>query len=101
MSDLPPAPPPPPPGFEQYPASGPPQTHSKATASLICGIIGLFLCGVILGPVAIYLGNQAKQEIRGSGGRYTGDGMATAGIVLGIIAVVAFVVGLIYVLANN
>jgi hypothetical protein len=100
MSNLPPAPPPPPPGFEQYPASGPPRTHSKATASLVCGIVGLFLCGVILGPVAIYLSNQAKREIRESGGQYTGEGLATAGMVLGIIAVIAFIAGVIVVAAS-
>ncbi len=101
MSDLPPAPPPPPPGFEQYPAAGPPKTHSKATASLVCGIVGLFLCGVVLGPVAIYLGNTARREIRASGGRLSGDGLATAGIVLGIIAVAAFIAGVIFVIATN
>jgi hypothetical protein len=101
MSNLPPAPPPPPPGYEQYPEAGSPQTHSKAIVSLVCGIIGLFLCGVVLGPVAIYYGNQAKKEIRASGGRYTGEGFATAGIVLGIIAVVAFVIGLIYVISSS
>jgi hypothetical protein len=101
MSNLPPAPPPPPPGFEQYPAAGPPQTHSKATASLVCGIVGLFLCGVVLGPLAIYFGNQAKKEISASGGRYSGDGLATAGIVLGIIAVVVFVISMIYIISTN
>jgi hypothetical protein len=96
MSDLPPAPPPPPPGFEQYSAGDLPRTHGKATAALVCGIVGC-LCGfgIILGPVAIYLATTAKREIRASGGRLTGEGMATAGLVLGIIAVALFVAGLI------
>jgi Domain of unknown function (DUF4190) len=95
MSNLPPAPPPPPPGYEQSPAFGPPQTHGKATAAMVCGIVGILLCGVILGPIAIVLGTQAKNEIRASGGRLTGEGMATAGIVCGIIAIVLFVTTII------
>ena len=70
------------------------------SASLICGIVGIFFCGVILGPVAIVLALNAKREIRESPGRYTGEGLATAGLVLGIVAVVAFVVGIIVVLAT-
>ena len=75
-------------------------TASKATGSLVCGIIGLFVCGVILGPVAIWLGTTAKREIRESGGRLKGEGMATAGIVMGVIAVVAFVITTIYLIAR-
>jgi hypothetical protein len=50
---------------------------------------------VILGPIAIYLGSTAKREIQESGGRLKGAGMATAGMVLGIIAVVVFVLSII------
>ena len=50
---------------------------------------------MILGPVAIYLGITAKREIQESGGRLKGSGMATAGIVLGIIALVTFVLSII------
>ncbi len=95
MSMPPPAPPPPPPPGFDYGAGGPAVTASNATWSLVCGIVGLFLCGVVLGPVAIWLGRKAKQEIQESGGRLKGEGMATAGIVMGVIAVVAFVISLI------
>jgi len=94
---LPPPPPaaPPPPGFD-YGEGAPAVTAGKATGALACGIIGLLLCGVILGPVAIYLGTQAKKEIRSSNGRLKGEGMATAGIVMGVIAVIGFVISIIY-----
>ena len=59
----PPAAPPPPPGFD-YGAGAPATTAGKATGALVCGIIGPPACGVMLGPVAIGLGTQAKKEIR-------------------------------------
>jgi hypothetical protein len=107
MSDLPPAPPPPPPGFEQYPAAGVPQTHGKATASMVCGIVGLVLAFVpllgltslVLAPVAIVMGVQAKREIRASEGRLTGRGMAQAGVVCGIITAGLLVAGVIATIA--
>ncbi|HEY3869032.1 MAG TPA: DUF4190 domain-containing protein [Actinocrinis sp.] len=54
-------------------------TNGKAKAALILGICGL-LCG-ILGIVGIILGFIAKNEIKQTGQK--GDGMATAGIVVG------------------
>lgn len=69
--------------------------NSKAVWALIIGIIGLLVCGVFLGPVAIYLSQQAKGEIARSGGRQTGAGMAQAGFVIGIIALIGWVITLI------
>ncbi|MGH9245533.1 MAG: DUF4190 domain-containing protein [Acidimicrobiales bacterium] len=63
--------------------------NKKATWALITGILSLFCFGIILGPVAIVLANQAKNEIRASGGTQGGDGLATAGMVLGIIGLIA------------
>lgn len=54
-----------------------------ATGSLICGILAF--CFWPLAIVAIILGFLAKNEIRRTG--QAGDGMATAGIVLGFIFV--------------
>ena len=48
----PPAAPPPPPGFD-YGAGAPATTAGKAIGALVCGIVGLLLCGVVLGLVAI------------------------------------------------
>lgn len=60
--------------------------HSKATAALVCGILGL-LCFAPLGIVAIVLGTQAKNDIDRSPGMYKNRGMAQAGFVVGIVAV--------------
>ncbi len=85
----PPPPPPQPPGIPTPGAA--PGTNGMAVASLVCGIVG-WLCGI--GAIlAIIFGFVAKNQIRNSGGVQSGDGMATAGIVLGFvgIAVVALI----------
>jgi type II secretory pathway pseudopilin PulG len=59
----------------------PGKTSGKALASLITGIFGLLLFPIAV--VAIILGHISRSEIRQSNGRLTGDGMATAGLVMG------------------
>jgi hypothetical protein len=52
----------------------------------VLGIAGWPLCG--LGSVlAIILGFVARSQIRASGGREGGDGLAMAGIILGFVVV--------------
>ncbi|MGH3412215.1 MAG: DUF4190 domain-containing protein [Marmoricola sp.] len=65
-----------------------PQTSKKAVWALVLGILGLLCCGFFTGIPAIILGKQAQNEIDVSAGWQEGRGMATAGFVLGIIAVV-------------
>lgn len=59
---------------------------------MVCGIVGLLFFGVVLGVVAIVLGVQSRAVIRQQPLTFKGDGVAIAGIVLGIFDVVAFVV---------
>lgn len=66
---------------------GPTTNAPGAVSSLVCGIVGLFFCGIILGIVAIVQANSAKRAIERDP-RYSGGGMATAGLVLGIIGLV-------------
>ena len=73
---------------------GAPEQNKKALWSMILGIVGLLCCGVA-GVVAIVLSTQAKKEIEASGGRQTGAGMATAGLVIGIVAVVLWILGVV------
>jgi type IV pilus assembly protein PilA len=69
-------------------ASAPPvpianaETSGKAIASLICG---LFFFVPLLFIGAIVFGHLALSEIRKSAGRLKGEGIATAGLVLGYI----------------
>lgn len=67
-------------------------TSGKAIGSLVCGIIGFFICGLILGIVAIVLGKQAMGEIDTSGGAIGGRGLALAGIIMGVIDLVAWAI---------
>ena len=61
-----------------------PETSGLAIGSLVCGILFFFLPSAI---AAIVMGHISRAEIRRSGGRKTGDGMALAGLVLGYIGV--------------
>lgn len=110
-------PPPPPAAYPAYPAYPPaygqggqqpfapspygiqPPTHPQATTALILGIVGI--AGVVLTPVffvtilagicspfAIWLGARAKREIKAEPQRYSGEGLATAGFVTGIVGLV-------------
>ncbi|HEX7740531.1 MAG TPA: DUF4190 domain-containing protein [Marmoricola sp.] len=104
MSDVPtpPAPPPPPepPHYGQayYPPAQPaaPPAHDHASLALGLGLAGLlgsvFCIGPLASPFAIGFGISARRAIRREPGRWGGEGMATAGIVLGIIGVVLLVV---------
>lgn len=84
--------PPPPPGYGETtgPGYGPPKNSTKAVWALVIGIISPvlgFCCAIfgLVGIVAVVLGRQAQREIAASGGTLTGEGMAKAGFVLGII----------------
>jgi Domain of unknown function (DUF4190) len=64
----------------------------KATASLVLGIIGVIasmipIAGWVLGGIALGLGITARSQIRQRG--LTGMGIATAGTILGVIAILA------------
>lgn len=65
------------------PGATPLPTSTLSLASLMMGIIGWFLLPVVGGIIAVITGHLAKKEIRQSGGLLGGDGLATAGLVLG------------------
>ncbi|MEX1218732.1 MAG: DUF4190 domain-containing protein [Acidimicrobiales bacterium] len=93
-----PGPPPPP------PSSTPGAKFSgMAIAAMVCGILSItcmgFL-GIILGPTALGLGLNARKSIHGSNGWKKGDGMATAGIVTGVIGIILSIVYLVFLLRN-
>lgn len=69
---------------------GPKTNAPGAVASLVYALIGLFFCGVIFGPVAIAKASSAKRAMA-SNPAYGGGGLATAGMVIGIIDVALFV----------
>ncbi|MCJ7439879.1 MAG: DUF4190 domain-containing protein [Acidimicrobiia bacterium] len=91
-----PPPPPPPPGGQWQssgPIQGPARNNGMAIASLVCGIasfpvLGFCFLGFIPAVLAIIFSFVSKSQIAQSGGTQTGGGMATAGLVLGIICIV-------------
>ena len=58
-------------------------TSNLALASLILGILGWTIIPTIGSIAAIITGHMAKNEIKSNMGALGGDGMATAGLVLG------------------
>lgn len=66
------------------PPLGEPPTSGKAIGSLICGIFIFFLPASI---AAVVLGHLSLSEIRKSAGRLKGQGLATAGLILGYMGI--------------
>jgi hypothetical protein len=87
-----PPPPPPPPAAPGPPA---PPVSGMAIASLVLGIGGLTILPLLGSIVAIVLGYMARSDIRQRPGEVTGDGLALAGIVMGWIAVVVALLGIL------
>ena len=70
------------------------RNDGSAIGALVCGIVGLFCCGPILGIVAIVLSQTAKQNIERDP-NLEGSGMAQAGLILGIIDIVLGIFGFV------
>ena len=66
-----------------------PQENEKTgdTAAMVCGIVGLFVAGIILGIIAIVQANSSKQKTNGV---FTSK--ARAGFILGIIDIVGAII---------
>jgi hypothetical protein len=60
-----------------------PQSSTLAIISLISGIAAWVILPLLGAIAAVITGHMAKKEIRESNGMKTGDGMATAGLILG------------------
>ena len=66
----------------------------EAKEALIWAIVGIFICGIILGAVAIVKAAKAK-ELIANNPRLSGSGQATAAMIIGIIAVILHVAGVL------
>lgn len=81
----------PPPEMPKYSGNGfnemSPKRESRALIALVCGILGLVLAPLLFGGTAIVLGLQARKRIQSSQGVLTGDGLAKAAVILGILDV--------------
>ncbi len=72
------------------------QTSNLAVLSLILGILSWIFLPFIAGIGAVITGHMARRELRDAGGRLTGDGLATAGIVLGYINIAIMSLGIVF-----
>lgn len=92
---------PPPPGYGAPPPGyGAPRNDTKAVLALVLGITSVVLgwcCFVFgfAGVAAIILGRISQREIAAKPGALTGEGMARAGFILGIIGTALTVVALV------
>ena len=86
-----------------YPGYAPAGTNGLAIASFILSLVGWMACGI--GTIlAIVLGFVARSQIKSSGGRQGGDGLAKAGIIIGFVVLalgVAWFVVLLIASAGN
>lgn len=86
--------PPAPPGYG-YPQQ---QGNGLAIAGLVCGIVGVLIANIILGPLAIIFGGVALSRANRGAPR---KNMAIAALVLGIVDIAIWVIILIAVSNSN
>lgn len=76
----------------------PVQQNTMAMVSMILGIISVVMCGgAFTGIPAIVCGHMARKQFRESPVPQTGEGMATAGLILGYLMTVLTLVYVIFV----
>lgn len=82
---------------QSYPAAASaPKTSGLAIASMICGILSFFTCG-LSGIPAIITGHMARSQIKKSLGVIGGNGLALAGLITGYLG---FCITLVSMLAS-
>ncbi len=85
------------------PPSGPPAAQAsgnRPVTSLVLGIIGIVCCG-LAAPFAWYLGKQELDAIAAGQAPAAGQGMARAGMILGIIGSVLLVLSVFWVILGG
>ena len=68
-------------------------TSTLALISLVAGILGFTALPILGGIVALFTGYAARKETREVPAKFSGDGLATAGIIMGWIQVGLTVIG--------
>ncbi|MCB0728899.1 MAG: DUF4190 domain-containing protein [Ignavibacteriae bacterium] len=102
----PPPPPPPPPSFNAPPpppppSSGQPQNSGSASSNaiiaLVLGILSYIACGIFASIPAWIVGKKELNEINAGRSPEAGRTLANIGMWLGIINVILFILGMIFV----
>ena len=82
--------------FNALPEQRTKETSGLAITSMVLGIVGLIVFGIVLGPLAIIFGTIALNRIKENPHRLEGREMATAGIICGSIATAIYIVVLVF-----
>ena len=83
---------------QQPPYGGQPApTHGSATTALVLGILSLVVCG-FLGIPAYIVGKRAEREVKMSQGTLSGEGLAKAGWIMGLIAMILMVIAVLLII---
>lgn len=74
----------------------PTKTNGLAITSLVLGIVAIpctcfYGTGILFGIAALITGLIARRQIKESDGTQSGDGLAIAGMILGVLAVLAMI----------
>ncbi|HEY5156832.1 MAG TPA: DUF4190 domain-containing protein [Anaerolineales bacterium] len=72
--------------YTPLPSTGP-RTSTMAIISLVGGITGWTVLPFLGSLAAIIFGHIAKSEIKKSGGMLAGNGLATAGLIMGYLSI--------------
>lgn len=83
---------------EHYYPNPPLPINSLAVASLVLGFTSYFVLPVVGAIAAVVTGHMAKKEIRTNPDRYSGEGFATAGLILGYAHLVLTLITIIFVI---
>jgi hypothetical protein len=68
---------------------------------LVLGILSFFCFGIILGPVAFFMGNSAIKEIDANPSAYTNRGIVNAGRICGAIGGLLSILALVIILSSS
>jgi hypothetical protein len=71
------------------------RTSGAAIASLVLGIVGVTVFPLVPSILAVVFGSRARDEVRADAA-VSGDGLATAGIILGWIGVAISLLGFLF-----
>lgn len=69
-----------------------PKTNGMALAGFICSLAGLFIFGFVLGTLAIIFSAIGLGKINKDASMWKGKGMAIAGLIIGIVDIMAWLI---------
>ena len=74
----------------------PQKSSSQATTALVMGILSFLCCG-IFAPIAWYLGNREIKAIQAGASPVSGEGIAKAAMILGIIGTIYLAIAVFWI----